>query len=76
MPENHAPHLDPEPARQGETSGHMRRVLAISFAGAVVVLAALLIWWSKAGQQHVPQPPPSLVLAPSVAAPAVAGSPR
>ena len=72
MPENHAPHLDPEPARQGETSGHMRRVLAISFAGAVVVLAALLIWWSKTGQQHV-QPPPGMVAAPVIAAPAVAG---
>jgi hypothetical protein len=54
MPEKSAPQLDTERARQGETSGHMRVVLTVSFVGAVVVLAALLIWWSKVGQNHLP----------------------
>ena len=54
MPERYPPQLESERARQGETSGHMRVVLTVSFIGAVVVLAALLIWWSKVGQSHMP----------------------
>lgn len=52
MPERYPPMVASERARQGETSGHMRIVLALSLAGAVIVLAALLIWWSKMGQAH------------------------
>lgn len=54
MPERYPPKLSTQDARQGETSGHMRVVLALSLVGAVVVLAALLIWWSKVGQNHLP----------------------
>jgi hypothetical protein len=54
MPERYPPTLSTEEARQGETSGHMRVVLTLSFVGAVVVLAALLVWWSKVGQTHLP----------------------
>lgn len=54
MPERYPPLLESERARQGETSGHMRVVLTLSFVGAVVVLAALLVWWSKVGQSHIP----------------------
>jgi hypothetical protein len=61
MPERYPPKLETEAARQGETSGHMRIVLTLSFVGAVIVLAALLVWWSKVGQNHLPA---------SVAAPA------
>jgi len=54
MVERFPPRLPSEDARQGETSGHMRIVLAVSFAGAVIVLGALFIWWSKVGQTHLP----------------------
>ena len=54
MPERFPPKLASEYARQGETSGHMRVVLTLSFVGAVIVLAALLVWWSKVGQNHLP----------------------
>ncbi|MDB5359224.1 MAG: hypothetical protein JWO51_521 [Rhodospirillales bacterium] len=54
MPERYPPKLATEDARQGETSGHMRVVLTLSFIGAVIVLAALLVWWSKVGQNHLP----------------------
>lgn len=54
MPERYPPKLSTEDARQGETSGHMRIVLTLSLAGAVIVLAALLVWWSKVGQTHLP----------------------
>jgi len=54
MPERFPPRLPAEEARQGETSGHMRVVLTLSFLGAVIVLVAVLIWWSKAGQSHLP----------------------
>ena len=54
MPERFPPKLAYEEARQGETSGHMRIVLTLSVVGAVVVLAALLVWWSKVGQTHLP----------------------
>jgi hypothetical protein len=54
MPESHAPELNKQQARQGETSGHMRIVLAVSLIGAIVVLAAVLVWWSKVGQSHLP----------------------
>lgn len=54
MPERYPPKLATEYARQGETSGHMRIVLTLSLIGAVVVLAALLVWWSKVGQSHLP----------------------
>jgi hypothetical protein len=46
MPTDPAPELTPaEQARQGETSGHMRRVLGISFAAAAVALAIILAVW-------------------------------
>lgn len=35
--------LDKKEARQGETSGRMRKVLFASIAGAVVVLGALFL---------------------------------
>ncbi len=54
MVERFPPRLNTEDARQGETSGHMRVVLAVSFIGAVVVLGAVLVWWSKVGQTHLP----------------------
>lgn len=54
MPERFPPQLESERARQGETSGHMRVVLTVSFVGAVVVLAALLVWWSKVGPLWLP----------------------
>jgi len=54
MPERFPPRLASEAARQGESSGHMRIVLAVSLVGAVIVLAALLVWWSKVGQTHLP----------------------
>jgi hypothetical protein len=54
MPERFPPKLPTEDARQGETSGHMRIVLTLSFLGAVLVLAALLVWWTKVGQNHLP----------------------
>jgi len=66
MPERYPPKLTAEDARQGETSGHMRVVLTLSFIGAVVVLAALLVWWSKVGQSHLPA---------TVAAPTAIGQP-
>ena len=54
MPERFPPKLPAEEARQGEISGHMRLVLTLSFLGAVIVLAALLVWWTKVGQTHLP----------------------
>ncbi|HEV2676141.1 MAG TPA: hypothetical protein VGV37_16575 [Aliidongia sp.] len=54
MPERYPPQLETERARQGETTGRMRIVLTVSLVGAVVVLAALLIWYSKVGQNHLP----------------------
>jgi hypothetical protein len=54
MVERFPPRLPTEEARQGETSGHMRVVLTVSFVGAVIVLAAVLVWWSKVGQTHLP----------------------
>jgi hypothetical protein len=54
MPEKFPPPLHTEDARQGETTGRMRMVLTISFIGAVVVLAALLLWWRDIGQSHLP----------------------
>jgi hypothetical protein len=32
----------------------MRIVLTLSLLGAVVVLGALLVWWTKVGQNHLP----------------------
>jgi len=61
MPEKFPPPLESERARQGETSGHMRLVLIISFIGAAVILAALVMWWSK----HGPAQPPAAVAAPA-----------
>jgi hypothetical protein len=37
---------NPVEARQGETSGHMRLVLTISTALAVVALGAIYLWFS------------------------------
>jgi hypothetical protein len=54
MSDRYPPKLGTEDARQGETSGRMRVVLTLSLVGAVVVLAALLVWWSKVGQTHLP----------------------
>ena len=62
MVERFPPRVPSERARQGETSGRMRIVLTLSLAGAVIVLAALAIWWSKTGQHHLP---PAALAAPT-----------
>jgi hypothetical protein len=54
MSDRYSPKLNPQDARQGETSGRMRVVLTLSLVGAVVILGALLIWWAKVGQTHLP----------------------
>lgn len=54
MSDRYPKKLSTQDARQGETSGHMRVVLTLSLVGAVVVLGALLVWWSKVGQTHLP----------------------
>lgn len=41
----HATVLTTEEARSGETSGHVRRVLAISTILTVVALGGILGWW-------------------------------
>ena len=41
-----APKLNPDEARQGEKTGHMRYVLLISTLVAVIVLMGLFFIWS------------------------------
>jgi hypothetical protein len=45
VPDDHPPTINTTEARQGETSGHMRRVLGLSLTAAAVVFAIVLIWW-------------------------------
>jgi hypothetical protein len=40
------PERTPTEARQGEKTGHMRYVLVISTAAAVVILLGLFLFWS------------------------------
>jgi hypothetical protein len=64
MSDRYPKKLTAQDARQGESTGRMRVVLALSLVGAVVVLGALLVWWAKVGQNHLPA---------SVAAPTTIG---
>lgn len=45
MPDESPPTVNTTEARQGETSGRMRRVLGVSLTGAVIILAILLVRW-------------------------------
>jgi hypothetical protein len=47
LPDHRPPTINTTEARQGETSGRMRRVLGLSLASVVIVFALVLIWWVR-----------------------------
>lgn len=43
------PVIKGEKARAGETSGHVRKILGISFAMVTIAFGILLAWWMNHG---------------------------